>query len=138
MALSGQPEVHTPLLIGDPGQLRAFAATRAFASRQPLILAIPGIPPPEAIAIGERLNKDRAACGCGLGAQAMAAAFVAVLALLMLRYGPFTLATLARLPIAIVVAIVCAGLGKAYGVTSARRRARREVDRILGLFAARQ
>jgi len=137
MARIRTAKTYPPVVIGDPAELRVFAATRAFASRQPLVFAIPGMPMADAAAFGERLNTDRAACGCSLGAQAMAAGFAVTLAILMLRYGPFSLAVFVRLPIAIAVAVIFAGIGKAAGAAAARRRAHREVDRILGVFAAR-
>jgi hypothetical protein len=130
-------QVDVPLVIGEVDQLRAFAATPAFVLRRPVILSIPGMSPPEAFAAAERLNKDRNECGCALSAQAMTAAFLIVLALLAIRYGLFTLALLERLPIAIVAAVVFAALGKIVGIAIGRKRARREVARILATFANR-
>jgi hypothetical protein len=130
--------VRAPIIIEDPGQLQAFAASRAFASNRPLILTIPGLPSADALSIGERLNKDRAACGCSTGAWAMAVAFAVVLAMIVLSHGLFTVETLIRLPIAAATAIVFAGLGKAIGMAVARQRARREVSRAIGMFAAKQ
>ena len=137
MAGTRKLQIDTPLLISEPDQLRAFAATRAFVLRQPLILNIPGMSSSEAFAAAERLNKHRNECGCSLGAQAMMAAFLITLALLAIRYGLFTLALLGRLPIALVAAVVFAALGKVVGTAMGRRRARREVARILAIFADR-
>lgn len=120
-----------PAVIDDAGQLREFAASPAFVSNRPLILRIPGMAEPEALAAAERLNADRAECGCSLGARAMTLAFVVTLALLMLGYGVFTLALLVRLPITLAVGVVFAMLGKAVGIAMGRRRARREVARVL-------
>jgi len=137
VARTRQPQIDTPLVISDLDQLRAFAVTRAFVLKQPLILSIPGMTPSEAFAAAERLNKDRNECGCALGAQAMTAAFLITLALLAIRYGPFTLALVERLPIAIAAAIVFVALGKVVGIAMGRRRARREVARILATFPDR-
>lgn len=120
-----------PAVINDAVQLREFAGTPAFASNRPLILRIPGLTEPEALAAAERLNADRAECGCALGARAMTVAFVVALALLMHSYGAFTLALLARLPIAIAAGVAFAMVGKAVGIAQGRHRARREVARIL-------
>jgi hypothetical protein len=120
-----------PILITGPDELRAFAASRAFASNQPVIIRLNGRSLAADASASERINKDRAACGCALGAQAMAAAFLITLALLMSLYGPFTLATLARTPIALAAALVFAGLGKAVGMAKARNRARREIANIV-------
>ena len=120
-----------PIVIRDPSALSAFAVSRAFASTQPLVLQLPGMTPAHAFAAAERINVARAACGCALGAQAMAGAFVVTLALLMIRYGPFTLDMLERTPIALGAAFVFAAFGKAIGVARARARARREVAHIL-------
>ena len=118
-------------MVADVANLRAFASTREFASTRPVVLDLPGMSRSEAFAVGERLNRDRAECGCSLGATAMSAGFALALGILMLRYGPFTLALLTRVPIAIAVAIVFAALGKFAGITLGRRRARRDVVRIV-------
>lgn len=120
-----------PAVIDDAVQLREFVSSPAFVSNQPLVLRMPGLTEPEALAAAERLNADRAECGCSLGARAMTVAFLVTLALLMLGYGAFTLALLARLPIALAAGVAFAMLGKAIGIAMGRRRARREVARIL-------
>jgi hypothetical protein len=61
----------------------------------------------------------------------MTAGFVMALGLLLLRYGPLSLAWLERLPVAAVIAVIFAVLGKTVGIVLGRRRARREVARIL-------
>lgn len=126
---------YAPVVIRDRAQLRSFAASRAFVSRQPLILTIPGMSPLEAFAAGERLNKDRGECGCSLGAQAMTAGFAIALASLTIRYGSLTPAMLMRLPIAIAATAIFAALGKIGGIAMARRRARRDVARILAALS---
>ena len=93
------------------------------------------MPPAEALAAAEQLNKDRSECGCSLGAQTMTAAFCITVGLLMLQYGALTPAMWKRLPIAAAVAIVSAAVGKIIGIAMGRKRARREVARILATFA---
>jgi hypothetical protein len=124
---------YVPLVIGDDAQLRTFAASREFMSKQPIILSLPGMLPAEGFSAGEQLNKERSECGCSLGAQAMAAGFLISLAGLTIHYG-VTLALLKRLPIAMVAAFLFAALGKVVGITLGRRRARRTVARILAIF----
>jgi hypothetical protein len=122
---------HPPIVIEDAAQLSAFAASRAFRSRRPLMLSIPGMTQVEAFAAAEKLNKDRGECGCSLSAQAMTAGFAIATALLMMHYGAWTTATLQRLPLAIAIGLISAALGKIIGIAMGRMRARREVARIL-------
>jgi hypothetical protein len=123
-----------PLVIADLAALRAFSRTRDFSSSRPLVLRVPEIPIADAFAAGERLNRHRAECGCSLGAKTMTAGFLLTLAALMLSYGPFTLAFLERSPIAVAAAFAFAAVGKVIGIRQGRRRARREVSRILETF----
>jgi hypothetical protein len=125
---------YAPIVIDDHAQLRVFAVSRAFFSKQPLILRISGMSPSEASLAGEYLNKNRRECGCSLGAKAMTAGFVIALAWLTIRYGVLTPGMFVRLPFAIAAAIAFAALGKSVGVAKARRRARREAARILTTF----
>jgi len=122
-----------PAVIETPAQLQVFASSAAFGSRQRVILNIPGLA--DARAGGERLNRYRHECGCSAGAWAMTAAFVMVLIWLMMHYGPFNLATLKRMPIAIVGAILSAAVIKAVVIARSRSRARREVALILAKTA---
>lgn len=126
-----------PLVIADVAQLRAFVATPVFASTRPVVLDLPGMSSSEAFVAGERLNRDRAECGCSLGATAMSAGFAVALAILVLRYGLFTVASLARFPIAVAAAVGFAALGKIAGIALGRRRARREVMRIIEIVNPR-
>jgi hypothetical protein len=64
----------------------------------------------------------------------MTAGFVMALGLLLLRYGPLSLAWLERLPVAAVIAVIFAVLGKTVGIVLGRRRARRELARILAIL----
>lgn len=129
-------EASTPVVISDINQLCALSATPAFFFSRPIILGLPGMSPAEAFAAAERLNRHRTACGCSLGAQAMTAAFLLALAWLVMRYGLFSLALLAHLPIAIGIAVLCAALGKAIGIAVGHRRARVEVARIQSRYFA--
>jgi hypothetical protein len=128
---------HSPVVIGDLRQLADFSNSPAFTSNEPLVLRIPAIPKSEAFAVAERLNRDRAECGCSLGAKAMGGGFVIALVLLVPFYGPLSLATLVRLPLALVTGVLAALVGKAIGIALGRRRARREVTRILTTFTDR-
>jgi hypothetical protein len=123
-----------PFVVADIAELRAFSRTRDFTSSRPLVLEVPEMPIGEAFAVGERLNRDRAECGCSLGAKAMTGGFVLTLGALMVSYGPFTLAFLERLPLALAAAFAFAAVGKVMGIGLGRRRARREVSRILETF----
>jgi hypothetical protein len=123
-----------PFVIVDLAGLRAFSRSRSFTSSRPLVLEVPEIPPAEAFAVGERLNRDRAECGCSLGAKAMTAGFVLGLAALSVGYGPVTLAFLERSPLALAAAFAFGAVGKVTGIAMGRRRARREVSRILETF----
>ena len=123
-----------PFVIADLAELRAFARTREFTSNRPVVLAVPEIPAADAFAVAERLNRDRTECGCSLGAKAMTAGFVLTLAALMVGYGPFALAFLERSPLALAAAFAFAAVGKVIGIAMGRRRARREVSRILETF----
>lgn len=123
-----------PLVIADFSELRAFSGTRDFTSSRPLVLNVPGIPPVEAFALAERLNRDRAECGCSFGAKAMTAGLGLTVGGLMVVYGPLTLAFLERSPISLAVALACAGVGKVVGIGLGRRRARRNVAHILETF----
>jgi len=126
--------LHPPVVIADHAQLRAFVASRAFAAKQPLILNLPGMSPAEGFAAAEHLNKYRSECGCALGAQTMTAAFCVTVGFLMVNYGALTPAMLKRLPIAAAVGIISAAVGKIVGIAIGRKRARREVARILATF----
>lgn len=66
-------------------------------------------------------------CGCALGAKCMALGFVVTLLGLALQHGAFTAAFFWRSPLALLVAFVCAGLGKAAGMAAARRRHERGI-----------
>ena len=123
-----------PFVIGDLAELRAFARTREFTSSRPVVLAFPEIPAADAFAVAERLNRDRAECGCSLGAKAMTAGFVLTLGALMVGYGPFALGFLERSPLALAGAFAFAAVGKVTGIALGRRRAHREVSRILDTF----
>jgi hypothetical protein len=120
-----------PLVVADAAELRALVASRDFTSSRPLVLDLPELSPADAFALGERLNRDRAECGCSLGAKAMTAGFGVAFGALALAYGPLTIAFLERSPISLAAAFVCAGAGKVAGVALGRRRARRQVSRIL-------
>jgi len=120
-----------PLVIADVAELRAFAASRDFTSSRPVVLDLPHLSPADAFVLGERLNRDRAECGCLLGAKAMTAGFGVALGALAVAYSPLTLAFLERSPISLSVGFVAAGAGKVAGIALGRRRARREVSRIL-------
>jgi hypothetical protein len=126
-----------PFVIGDLQQLAEFSNSPAFVSKGPLVLKIAAMSESEAFAAAERLNKNRAECGCSLGARAMTAAFAIAIGVLLLRYGPLSPGVLVRLPLAVVTAAVFALLGKAAGIALGRRRARREVTRILTTFTDR-
>jgi hypothetical protein len=123
-----------PVVIADAAELRAFAASREFASRRPVVLELPGMSQPDAFSAGERINRNRADCGCSLGASMMFTGLVLALAVLTLRYGVLTTALLERLPLAIVTAMVFAALGKTGGVALGRHRARGEVMRVVEKF----
>jgi hypothetical protein len=123
-----------PFVIADLAELRAFARTRDFTSSRPVVLEVPEIPAADAFAVAERLNRDRAECGCSLGAKAMTAGFVLTLGALMVGYGPFALGFLERSPLALAGAFAFAAVGKVTGIAMGRRRARREVSRILETF----
>ena len=123
-----------PFVIADLAELRAFSRTRDFTSSRPLVLNVPDMLPVEAFAVGERLNRDRAECGCSLGAKAMTAGFALTLGALMVGYGPLTLSFLERSPISLAAAFAFAAVGKVAGIAMGRRRARREVSRILETF----
>ena len=123
-----------PFVIADLAELRAFSRTRDFTSSRPLVLDVPDMLPAEAFAVGERLNRDRAECGCSLGAKAMTAGFALALGALMVGYGPWTRAFRARSPISLAAAFSFAAVGKVAGIALGRRRARREVSRILETF----
>ena len=128
------PHGAAPLVIADLAGLRALSGTRDFTSRRPLVLNLPELPPTEAFAAAERLNRDRGECGCSLGAKAMAAGFGLTLGALAVGFGPLTLAFLERSPLALGAAFAAAGAGKVAGIALDRRRARREVARILETF----
>ena len=123
-----------PLVIADLAELGAFTGTREFRSARPLVLDVPDMPAAEAFALSERLNRDRAECGCSLGAKAMTAGFGLTLGALMVVYGPLTLAFLERSPISLAAAFGFAAVGKVTGILLGRRRARREVSRIVETF----
>jgi hypothetical protein len=125
---------HGPVVIDDLQQLADFSNSPGFTANGPLVLRIPAIPKSEAFAVAERLNKSRTECGCSLGAKAMGGGFVIALVLLVLLYGPLSLATLVRLPLALAAGVLAALVGKAIGIALGHRRAHREVTRILTTF----
>jgi len=123
-----------PFVVVGLGELEALARAKEFRSRRRLLLDVPGLGEAEAFAASERLNSARSECGCALGAKAMTAGFVVALVALMVAYGPLSLAFLERSPIAVGAAFVFAAVGKAVGIALGRRRARREVTRVLERF----
>jgi hypothetical protein len=60
----------------------------------------------------------------------MTAGFLIVLGLLLASYGVLTSNFLMRLPLAFLVAFVCAGAGKSIGIFLARRRLRLELNQL--------
>jgi len=60
----------------------------------------------------------------------MAVGFVLVLLWLWASNGFFTTNFLWRLPLALVFAFICAGVGKSVGIALALRRLRQELDRV--------
>jgi hypothetical protein len=126
-----------PVVIGSVAELQAFASSPGFVSKRQLALRIPEMSPQEAFVSSERLNTYRSECGCSFGARAMTAAFVFALALLVVVYGPLSVALLVHLPLAIGAAVLFAVLGKFAGIAAGRRRARREAARIIATFIDR-
>lgn len=97
----------------------------------PRLAAKPGQFPARSDAAASRSIRTAGAadddCGCALGAKCMALGFVVTLLGLALQHGAFTPAFFWRSPLALLVAFVCAGLGKAAGMAAARRRHRRGI-----------
>ena len=127
-------KIALPLILSDGDQLKAFASGGEFYRPRPIILKLPGLSAEEAFATAERLNQERNACGCSLGAWTMAAAFLLCAALLIWRYGLFTLAALERLPLALIAAVLAMGIGKTIGIAMGRRRARRLIHRLIQTY----
>jgi hypothetical protein len=126
-----------PLLAGDAGLviddadgLRALRRSRDLYSSRPVAIRLPGLTPAQAAEIGERLQRDRTECGCALGAKSFFAG-LAVTVVLTLTRPERPPALPWRVLLALVFAVACAGAGKAAGIASARRRLRREIDRLL-------
>jgi hypothetical protein len=126
----------SPVIIRDGPELLTFSRTRAFFDNRPIVFDVPGARA-SSVPAAEQLNAYRTDCGCAAGARAMVAAFALVLALLTVRYGTSPWDMLARLPVAFLAAFVGAGAGKLTGIALARRRAHREVARILALSPGR-
>jgi hypothetical protein len=135
MAPTMEAKLRSPIVVRDLDQLRAYSIARPGNYTAPLILSIPQMSQSEAFAASERITKARSECGCDLGARAMAATFAISLAAIGILFGPFTLAALERLPIAVVAAFLAAGLGKAIGIALARNRARAELMSILTKYS---
>jgi hypothetical protein len=132
-ALSSQARVRSrrraelpPLIIRDVQQLRTLGESKAFRSRQPLVLDLPEFSGPQAFAAAERLSALRRECGCSLGAKFLSIGFVLSAVWLLRNYG-LSIAALWRAPIALLAAICFAGLGKAIGLALARRNFHREI-----------
>ncbi len=124
-----------PLVLSDGDQLKAFANGRGFYRPRPIILKLPGLSAEEAFAAAERLNKERNACGCSLGAFAVTATFLPCAALVVWRYGLFTLAAVERMPLVLIAAMVAAGVGKTIGIRIGRHRARNLVHHLIETYA---
>jgi hypothetical protein len=131
IARAGAGQVTSPILVSGVRELRDFAASPAFASKRPLVLSLPQVPPGELRAMAERLNQYRLECGCSLGARAMTGGLLAATALLAALYGPLSVAFVVHLPLAFAAAVVFAVVGKVVGIVRARRRARGQVAAIL-------
>ena len=102
---------------------------RPDAHSAPQLTVVPDRPVAEASrSTGRSLTMDDD-CGCALGARFMVAGFVATLLVLALQHGALTPAFFRRSPLALALAFLCAGLGKAVGITRARRRQKRVTGR---------
>lgn len=120
----------SPLVITDLESLRSLNNPKLFRPNQPIVIKLPEVPANEAEALAARVNRYRSECGCSLGAKTMATGFGAMVMWIWLSDGVLTMKFLWRLPLAFVVAMLCAGLGKSVGIALARRRLRLELDQL--------
>jgi hypothetical protein len=102
---------------------------RPHANPAPQLAVVPDRPVQEASRPTGRPHRVDDDCGCALGARCMVAGFVATLLVLALQHGTLTPAFFWRSPLALAVAFLGAGLGKAVGITRARRRQPRVAGR---------
>jgi hypothetical protein len=127
-----KPHFHSqpPVVISDLESLRSLTKPKLFRAGEPIIIDLPGLSPNEAEALAARVNGYRNECGCSLGAKCMAAGFGVIVTWLWIANGLFTMRFAWRLPLAFVVALLCAGLGKSVGIALARQRLRLELNQL--------
>jgi hypothetical protein len=119
------------LLVRNADELRALKSSRGLAARHALAIELPWLSSQAALAAGERLQSYRNECGCSLGAKCMSAAFALALLALAMRYGVLTSGFLWHLPLAVFAALAGAGIGKAFGLASARKRYHEEIEKLI-------
>jgi hypothetical protein len=118
------------MVIADSKSLRDLGKPPFLGANEPLIIELPGLPPAEAAALTERLNRYRNECGCSLGARCMVAGFAVTFIWFAVADGGFTIKFLWHVPLAFLAAFLGAGLGKFLGIVIARRRLRWELTQL--------
>jgi hypothetical protein len=122
------PDDSAPLMLRTADDLHALKKSRLLYSKRPLVICIPGLSTDEAEALCSRLDRHRRDCGCSLGAKSMVLGVLVALAWLWFSYGTMTAAFCWRLPLLIPIGLGCAGIGKAIGLSVARRRLARDLE----------
>jgi hypothetical protein len=117
--------------IWDTDDLVALRSSRQLYSGPPVAVRLPWLSRDESDPLSARLNAARDDCGCSTGAATMAACFVGAMAWALLWHGFHMGAVLRRFPLVIIVVFAGAGVGKAVGISLARRRVRHVIDRLL-------
>jgi hypothetical protein len=130
--IGGHTTAPAALVIRSAEDLRALRAQPRIAAMRSLRLDLPWLPREVARAAEPRLAGYGNACGCAAGAAAMLAVCVSLVAWLIFSYG-LSAGFFWRLPIALVAGLIAAGIGKWLGLTYARSRLAREIEKLISL-----
>lgn len=121
------------LVIRSAADLRMLRATPRLLAARPLQLDLPGLSAETARTAAARMVAYANACGCALSASAMIGTFGAIATWLAFSHGVLTIDFLWRLPLALLCGLAAAGLGKWLGISYARSRLKREIEKLLAL-----
>ena len=126
-----------PVVIGDPGELRALLNSRRSYPRRPVEVRLPGLTRLEAARISRRVNRLKAECGCATGARFTLIALACGAAGLAVVHGGSVALWSPESAWVLGVAMAIGGIGKAIAMHGARKQLKREIEALLEQAARR-